>query len=51
MYGRDICSVIDLTSSKTPDLMQWMDREFGKEITTRTFKTVERILRRLNGSD
>ena len=51
MYGRDICSVIDLTSAKTPDLMRWMEKEFGKEITTRTFKTVERILRRLNGSD
>ena len=51
MYGRDICSVIDLTSAKTPDLMRWMEKEFGKQITTRTFKTVERILTRLNESD
>jgi uncharacterized protein (DUF1697 family) len=51
MYGRDICSVIDLTSAKTPDLMRWMEKEFGNEITTRTFRTVELILRRLNGSD
>ena len=48
MYGRDVCSVIDLTSAKTPDLMRWMEKEFGKEVTTRTFDTVERILRRLN---
>jgi uncharacterized protein (DUF1697 family) len=51
MVGRDICSVIDLTSATTPDLMQWMDREFGKENTTRTFKTVERILSRLREAD
>jgi uncharacterized protein (DUF1697 family) len=48
MNGREVCSVIDLTSSKTPDLMVWLEKEFGKEITTRTFKTVERILKRLN---
>jgi Uncharacterized protein conserved in bacteria len=51
MYGRDICSVIDLTRAKTPDLMRWMEKEFGNEITTRTFKTVERILTRLNESN
>jgi uncharacterized protein (DUF1697 family) len=51
MYGREICSVIDVTSAKTPDLMQWMEKEFGKELTTRTFNTVERILRRLNETD
>lgn len=27
MYGRDICSVVDVTSAKTPDLMQWMEKE------------------------
>jgi hypothetical protein len=48
MYGRDICSVVDLTSAKTPDLLQWMEKEFGKEVTTRSLKTVERILKRLN---
>jgi uncharacterized protein (DUF1697 family) len=48
MYGRDICSVVDLTSAKTPDLMQWMEKEFGKEVTTRSFKTVDQILKRLN---
>lgn len=47
---RIICSVIDLTSAKTPDLMAWLDKKFGKEITTRTYKTVQRILKRLNES-
>jgi uncharacterized protein (DUF1697 family) len=43
MYDGAICSVIDLTSAKTPDLMVWLEKQFGKEITTRTWKTVERI--------
>lgn len=45
MYDGAVCSVIDLTSSKTPDLMIWLEKRFGKEITTRTWKTVERILK------
>jgi len=45
MYEGAVCSVIDLTSSKTPDLMLWLEKEFGREITTRTWKTVERILK------
>jgi uncharacterized protein (DUF1697 family) len=43
MYDGAICSVIDLTSSRTPDLMVWLEKKFGKEITTRTWKTVGRI--------
>jgi uncharacterized protein (DUF1697 family) len=45
MYDGAICSVIDLTSSKTPYLMLWLEKKFGKEITTRTWKTVEKILK------
>lgn len=45
MYDGAICSVIDLTGAKTPDLMVWLEKQFGKEITTRTWKTVERILK------
>jgi uncharacterized protein (DUF1697 family) len=45
MYDGAICSVIDLTSAKTPDLMLWLEKKFGKEITTRTWKTVQRILK------
>lgn len=48
VYDRAICSVVDLTRTKTPDLMRWLEKEFGKEITTRTWKTVGRILKRLN---
>jgi uncharacterized protein (DUF1697 family) len=45
MQDRAVYSVMDLTSSKTLDLFLWLEKKFGKEITTRTWKTVERILR------
>ena len=45
MFGNAICSVIDLTSEKTPDYFYWAEKKFGKEITTRTWKTVGRILK------
>ncbi|HJS19131.1 MAG TPA: DUF1697 domain-containing protein [Anaerolineales bacterium] len=45
MYDNAICSVLDLTSPKTPDLFSWLEKKFGKAITTRTWKTVERILK------
>lgn len=45
MVDGAICSVIDLTGARTPDLMLWLEKQFGKEITTRTWKTVERILK------
>jgi len=45
IYDGAVCSVIDLTSGRTPDLMLWLEKKFGKEITTRTWKTVEKILK------
>lgn len=50
VYDGAICSVTDFTGSKTPDLMAWLERQFGKEITTRTWKTVERILKAMGTS-
>lgn len=44
-YDGAILSAIDLTNSKTPNLMLWLEKKYGKEITTRTWKTVERILK------
>ncbi len=37
----------DNTKIKTPDLMTWLEKQFGKEITSRTWKTVERIHKRM----
>jgi len=42
-----LCSVVDLTTGKTPDLMAWLERQFGKQITTRTWSTVTRMLAKL----
>jgi uncharacterized protein (DUF1697 family) len=45
---RVICSVVDLTGSRTPDLMRWLEKMLGTVITTRTWKTVHRIVRKLS---
>jgi uncharacterized protein (DUF1697 family) len=42
--GRAVFSVVDLSCAKTPDLMKVLDKEFGKNNTTRGWKTIERIL-------
>ena len=39
-----IYGIINLTIGKTPDYMVWLERQFGKDITSRTFSTVQRIL-------
>jgi uncharacterized protein (DUF1697 family) len=50
LYDRAVCSIVDLTRTKTPALMRWLEKEFSKEITTRTWKTVSRILKKLDDS-
>jgi hypothetical protein len=45
---RVICSAVDLTGSRTPDLMRSPEKIVGREITTRTWKMVHRILRKLS---
>lgn len=43
-----LCTVIDTTaSSKTPDFMVHLEKNYGKEITTRTINTLIRIAQRL----
>lgn len=43
-----LCCVVDLQAGKTPDLMQWLERQYGKHITTRTWSTLTRMLQKLN---
>lgn len=38
-----LCTVVDLTKGKTPDLMAWLERQYGKRITSRTWNTVTRL--------
>jgi uncharacterized protein (DUF1697 family) len=45
LFNDVVCSVVDLSSAKTPDLMRVLDKEFGKGNTTRSWNTIERILK------
>lgn len=45
--ARELFSITDTTSATSPDVMGWMERQFGKEITSRTWLTVGRILKRM----
>lgn len=49
LYDRAVTATLDQTSEKTPNMMVWLEKQFGKEnITTRTWKTVNRLLTKLN---
>lgn len=41
--GNIIFSVLDLTKAQTPDAMNILEKEFGKNITTRNWNTVVKI--------
>jgi uncharacterized protein (DUF1697 family) len=44
--GREVCSVLTLTpDSRTVDMMQILDKKFGRKITTRNWQTLVRILK------
>lgn len=38
---------IDLTTGKTPDYMSWLEKQLGKDITSRTPKTIRLILKKM----
>ena len=42
MIDHAVCSVIDLSGAKRPDLLAVLDRAFNKKVTTRNWKTIER---------
>lgn len=44
---RVILSILDLSVSQTPDAMKFLEQYFGKNITTRNWKTIERIIKKL----
>lgn len=44
---REIFTVTDTVHSQTPDVMNWVEAAFGKEVTSRTWLTVFRILKRM----
>jgi len=48
VYKKEVCIVYNNQESKTPLIMQKLEKEFNKEITSRTWKTVERIVNKMN---
>lgn len=45
---RELFTVTDTTQGPAPDVMQWVEARFGKEITSRTWLTVARILKKMD---
>lgn len=44
----EICSVLNMNDDKTVNFMAKLEKEHGKEITSRTWKTVNRILKKMD---
>lgn len=44
---KTILSVLDLSVFKTPNAMKVLENNFGKDITTRNWKTIERLVKKL----
>ncbi len=42
-----LCTVVDVTVGSTLDFMSWIEKEFGKDLTTRTWNTVLKIVKAL----
>jgi len=42
-----VFSVTDNTTVKTSDLMTWLEKQFSKDITSRTWNTMQRVHKRL----
>jgi uncharacterized protein (DUF1697 family) len=46
----ELCTVLKLTEGKTPEFMRKLEQEHGKAITSRTWKTIARILKKMEQS-
>lgn len=46
-----IFTTTDNTVVKTTDLMAWLEKQFSKDVTSRTWNTMQRVHKRLNSSD
>ncbi len=45
---KELCTVIDMSATTGPAMMQSLEKSHGKAITTRTWKTVHRILNKMS---
>jgi len=46
-YNREVCVIVDTTTTKTPNYMAKAEKAYSAQITTRTWKTVQRIITKL----
>lgn len=44
---REVFSVTDTTADATPNVMSWVEGRFGRDVSSRTWLTVTRILRKM----
>lgn len=44
---KNILSILDLANSQTPKAMEALEKHFGKDITTRNWNTIEKIVKKL----
>lgn len=42
-----LLAVIDSTEGRMPDYMKWLQRQFGQDLTTRTWNTVRKIVAKM----
>ncbi|WP_433201423.1 DUF1697 domain-containing protein [Nocardia sp. CA-107356] len=45
--ARAVLAVIDNTEPRTPDFMAWLEKTYSKDITTRTWLTVQKIVKKM----
>lgn len=43
----EIYNALDMTDTKTTNFMTALDKQYGKDVTTRTWKTVERVMKKM----
>lgn len=46
--GQEPFTVADTTAARAPNVMSWLERRFGRPITSRTWLTVHRVLERMS---
>jgi uncharacterized protein (DUF1697 family) len=47
-YDCEVCTFLDTTDSKQTDPLRWLEKNYGKHITTRTWLTVERVMKKMH---
>lgn len=45
--SRAFLMITDNTDPKTPNIMAWLERTYGRDITTRTWLTVQRVVQKM----